>query len=336
MLSRNLFLLLLLPSAGLLAVVYHYLFPALCLVTQHAIVASETDNNRRGGATVAQRPEVVMTTSVESRIGRSGLWVNYTRGIIDCSTGKMLRMRPPYNPQHRGSLERGLESGLKEGADARQTSFNTIFMKKIWGGDKKGRIYGSGPGSTVPATATIRRLLGVVLDQLKVVLGKDRIRMLDIPCGDMAWMPILLRGRTDIDYTGMDIVPTIVQSHRDYFHRNKTMRFIHQDIVQTPLEDSYDFVFTRQMTQHLTTHDTIKVLKHISDSGSSFLMATTASGMRRNTELGVKSPGRFRLQNFVLAPYWLENPVCYGPERGGQPDVMALWELPFAKHRTNT
>ena len=264
-------------------------------------------------------------------IEKSTLWRNYTMAIVNCITGKFYQPRPKPNPQHRGNLERVNVISPKESGTARKASFTDIFEHRVWGGGPNitGRVFGSGPGSTINHTQVIRRLLAAVIDQLKVILHVDRIRMLDIPCGDMAWMPVFLSSRSDVDYTGMDIVPAIIDSHRKYFKNNSSMRFVIQDVVKETLNTSYDLIFTRQMTQHLTTADTISVLRNFDQSGSKFLLATTVPKLKANPELNFKNIYRFRLQNFMISPYWLEKPVCFGPEKPGQPDVMGLWQLPF-------
>ena len=39
------------------------------------------------------------------------------------------------------------------------------------------------------------------------------LTMLDIPCGDLTWMSGFISNRTDVTYTGMDIVPDIIDHH---------------------------------------------------------------------------------------------------------------------------
>ena len=285
-------------------------------------------------STFSNRNDPESLTQQFQDIARSSLWENASQAIIDCINGQTHQLRSKYNPQHKGHLARLSQALGKQGENeaSRKASFSKIFTKKLWGGTKNTRLYGSGPGSTLERTANIRRLLAVVIDQLKVILHVDRIRMLDIPCGDMAWMPVFLSGRSDVDYTGMDIVPAIIDSHREYFKNNSSMSFVTQDVVKKKLNKSYDLIFTRQMTQHLTTVDTVSTLYHFERSGSRFLLATTAPHIRYNRELTFADSGwvyRFRLQNLMISPYWLRNPVCLGWEQTGEPDVMALWKLPF-------
>jgi len=67
----------------------------------------------------------------------------------------------------------------------------------------------TGPGSTLDFATEAMAGLHVIITELKEKLGVQRIRMLDIPCGDMVWMRRFLEAREDISYTGIDIVPVL-------------------------------------------------------------------------------------------------------------------------------
>ena len=60
----------------------------------------------------------------------------------------------------------------------------------------------AGMGATVQWTQELAGTLHVLINALKRELGVARVRLLDVPCGDMAWMSRFLRTRDDIDYTG--------------------------------------------------------------------------------------------------------------------------------------
>ena len=111
-------------------------------------------------------------------------------------------------------------------------------------------------------------------------------------------MSVFLSNRTDVEYTGMDIVPDIIEHHtKTYSDQPWTFR-VH-DIVAEPLADSYDLIFSRAMTQHLTNADTLRVIQHFSESGSHFAMMTTypsTSHNERELNLGQNGaipPARF-------------------------------------------
>ena len=48
-------------------------------------------------------------------------------------------------------------------------------------------------------------------------MGFSCLSILDSSCGDMTWMPTFLAGRTDVAYTGFDIVPSNIESHKKKF-----------------------------------------------------------------------------------------------------------------------
>ena len=43
-------------------------------------------------------------------------------------------------------------------------------------------------GATLSWTQELTATLHIVINTIKVTLGVERVRILDVPCGDMAWM----------------------------------------------------------------------------------------------------------------------------------------------------
>ena len=132
--------------------------------------------------------------------------------------------------------------------------------------------------------------------------------MLDMPCGDMVWMRHYLEQRMDVDYTGMDIVGSLIDHHKNASGGEHPWRFKQHDIVKDPLQERYDLIFSRQMTQHLGTEDTMQVLHHFSDGGN-YLLITNYPGVRVNVPLNAGTAWRFREQNFLIEPYRLIDPI---------------------------
>ena len=176
--------------------------------------------------------------------------------------------------------------------------------------------------------------LQAVVDDLKRTLGIKRVTLLDIPCGDMVWMHRFLHTRDDIMYTGMDIVPELIQHHEktypasDYPQR----KFIHGDIVTIKELTSYHIVLCRMMMQHLPSYNLLQVLRKISSSGSHVVLMTSID-TQINKELDLKVKGRFRAVNLELPPYKLEPPMCLqrdGPSNSkGPKHFIGLWKLPL-------
>ena len=165
--------------------------------------------------------------------------------------------------------------------------------------------------------------------------------MLDIPCGDMTWMPLLIRNRTDIDYIGMDIVPDLIASHQEHYRDVPHMNFVQGDIVSVGLERSYDLIFTREMTQHLRDADGLKMFKHVSTSGSNFLLATSipAPYVKKNEDVQIvlqttdkrykdfKDLRRYRKQNLEIPPFNFGRPLCLSVDV--DEEHLNLWKLPL-------
>ena len=222
--------------------------------------------------------------------------------------------------------------GVREDATERQSSFVNIFQRRVWGGSESDAVElsASGGGSNLGNTGLVRQTLECVINDVKYALKKKVLRVLDIPCGDLRWMSVFLRNRTDIEYTGMDIVPAIIEHHRETYSDQPWTFRVH-DIVAEPLPTSYDLIFSRDMTQHLTIADTLRVIQHFSESGSHFsMMSTYPSSSNNERELNLSKYGRYHRQDLERPPYRLTLPICVRDEkRKGGVEYSALWRLPM-------
>lgn len=193
----------------------------------------------------------------------------------------------------------------------------------------------TGMGATLYWTQETIATLNIVISDIKRDLGLTRVRVLDVPCGDMAWMSRFLKTRNDIEYTGMDIVPAIITNHK-HAYKNFPWKFELQDIVKSPLNESYDLILCRTLLQHLFYQDAMRVLRSFSQSGSKYLLLTTWARNPENEDLSIGdwNPGRMRRLNVELPPVTLTPPRCL--IRDGPPDAiegwdhfLGLWKLPL-------
>lgn len=102
---------------------------------------------------------------------------------------------------------------------------------------------GSGPGSTIENTYPL-------IYWLKTFIANNNIyKILDIGCGDLQWMPTLLKDIPEVNYTGVDCVQNIIQKHRGNF---PDYNFIYSDIYDKDfdIEDYYDLVVCKDVAQH--------------------------------------------------------------------------------------
>ncbi len=172
-----------------------------------------------------------------------------------------------------------------------------------------------GKGSSLHYSQEMSAVLHNVIGQVKVTLGVSRVHMLDIPCGDMAWMSRFLETRDDLDYTGVDIVPDLIENHKQIFKHKTNWRFLALDALEEPLPNGTHIILCRMMLQHLFLSDIQRLLSKFSQSGAKYLLATTFSRTDANAELitGDLDYGRFRHINLEIPPVSLTPPLCHRP-----------------------
>ena len=249
--------------------------------------------------------------------------------ITDCISGEMIRrVDKPFPAKDIRNYRN--TNNQKEDPGVRQKSFTDIFKNHEWGGPKDAGyedVQASGPGSRLAATKQVVAVLNAVIEKIKKELNKEVISLLDIPCGDMVWMNEYLKSRKDIKYVGMDVVAELIKKHKTRYNQRRNLTFIHGDIVNSEISQPFDLIFSRQMTQHLKTADTILALQHMSGSGSEFLLITDYISQRAPlTDLNTKKQFRFHLQNLSLDPYRLAPPVCLAQDGVSW---LALYRLPL-------
>ena len=194
--------------------------------------------------------------------------------------------------------------------------------------------------------------LHTVIDHLKQRHGLRQISLLDVPCGDHFWMNRFLDTRDDVLYTGMDIVPALIQHHQEKYpsKRYPRRRFLHGDIVHEEIggggdggsdggsdgEGKYHLILCRMMMQHLKSTDVMSVLHRISTSGAHAALLTTIA-TKVNMELNTAKSDRYRPLNLEIPPYMLSPPQCLmrelSPSRSIKDHFIGLWSLPLYQHK---
>ena len=174
----------------------------------------------------------------------------------------------------------------------------------------------------------------IMIDRLKRDLNKTTIKILDLPCGDLQYMSYFLQTRSDIDYTGADIVPELIAKHAKHYKGRDNIHFKNIDIVKDDLNNSYDLIICRMMLAHFKNKDVLRTLYLFSSSNSAYLAATTFSRHKVNKELELVNKFRFRRLNLEKPPINLSPPVCnYYENTVHVPhNFMAIWKLPLLQH----
>lgn len=178
----------------------------------------------------------------------------------------------------------------------------------------------SGPGSTLDATATIRRDLPLLLADLQVT------SLLDIPCGDCHWMQAIFETAFEsIGYIGADVVRELIERNRQQYPGR---RFEHLDMTSDTLPDA-DVVFVRDGLVHLPYSMIIEALRNIVGSAAKWLITTHFPGRtNHDIKLGHWRPLNLTADPFKLPePYRILNEQC--TEGGGAftDKSLAVWRI---------
>jgi SAM-dependent methyltransferase len=186
--------------------------------------------------------------------------------------------------------------------------FSDIYRNNSWADPESV----SGRGSTLAHTGIIRRVLPVLLNEL----GAKSI--LDAPCGDFNWMQHVDLGA--IEYLGADVVPELIAQNR---LRYAGREFVVLDITKDELPMA-DVILCRDCFIHLSLRHTRAAIESFKRSGSTYLLATTHTGVRENTDM---ESGGGRYLNLQLAPFGFPAPLRLIEEDMEFGKCLGLWRL---------
>ncbi|CAE7356768.1 yoxD [Symbiodinium sp. CCMP2592] len=150
-------------------------------------------------------------------------------------------------------------------------SWNLAMLKALrrWSHNGTGLRTGgqqpSGDGSSIWATTPVRKFLRYVFDYLKIRT------FLDVPCGDMTWMPeVDLRG---VEYFGGDLSSALVASHLQRFagDRRFANKFARFDIT-CMIPPRVDLIHARDVFMHIDTDLSLRAIRNFEGSGSKYLV----------------------------------------------------------------
>lgn len=169
--------------------------------------------------------------------------------------------------------------------------FSKIYEENLWGGIDSL----SGEGSTIEYTQNLR-------DRLPSLVEEYEIRsMVDSPCGDFAWMKLILPS-LNVDYTGCDIVETVIRNNTKMFSA-PGVTFLEKDICADPLPEA-DLIFVRDCLFHLSLEDIDRFLQNLSRTTYKYLLTTSHRVEGRpdfeNTDI---ETGGFRLIDLHAPPF---------------------------------
>jgi hypothetical protein len=231
----------------------------------------------------------------------------------------MILDRPPVLAHQRFVADRENFAGLDLAG-----RFERIVHTNLWGAPTSV----SGLGSEDQASAAIRSALPPLLRRL------DVRSLLDAPCGDAGWIG---RCGLDIDYIGVDIVPSLIETNRRRVEHGELLgRFVTADITRDELPQA-DVILCRDCLVHLSFQNIFLALNRLRASGGRFLLATTFSEWQDNFDC---EDGDWRALNLERAPFGWPAPLEVINERceegggGWQDKSLGLWRLADLSHES--
>jgi len=157
----------------------------------------------------------------------------------------------------------------------------------------------SGPGS-LPGSVQTKN----IITNLNNFIKDNNIRnILDMPCGDFAWMQDLLKINNDINYTGYDIVEEIILINKKKYSSNRIDFFV-KDIINENDFNGFDLIFIRDFFIHINNEDILKVLKKIKNAKIKFFACLTNKNEIINKNIAV---GEHRKINLSIEPFNLKD-----------------------------
>lgn len=177
------------------------------------------------------------------------------------------------------------------------TIFTKIYELNWWGSAESV----SGTGSTLRYTESLRKELPLLFSQF------DIKSVYDAPCGDFNWMSRVLTSSGDIDYSGADIVPQLIEANQQRFG-SKRIRFAVANIItdRFPVADLW---ICRDCLIHLSFNDIFLTLKNFVESGIPWILTTTHINKAGFVNLDIRT-GDARLIDLFAAPFLLP-PACH-------------------------
>ena len=242
---------------------------------------------------------------------------------------------------------------------SRKEIFDEIYLVNFW---KSGFDDDKTSSNFIPSSGigSSRKYSTLIEDALREVLTSYNIHtILDVPCGDLNWMPYVFKERMNISYIGGDISQIVIDRNirtlnsvrqtRNVSHplwtlvnHTNNVSLVQLDLVEaSALAVNIDLLFCRHMMIHLTVTDNLKVLENIENSGVRYFMATTFLTNSGNDPINVNTDD-FRLVlgnkiNLMQSPYCLRPPIKLFFD-GSNDDFnsfsyMGLWDITLKPFR---
>lgn len=193
----------------------------------------------------------------------------------------------------------------------RAEAFRHIYRAGIWN-RAQSTVPVSGPGSSLDATAIVRRSLPGLLE----TVGCQTL--LDVGCGDQSWISAL---RLKQKYIGIDIVPELIEENRRLFPERE---YHCLDAVTDDLPEA-DTVLCREVLFHLGLADGHSLIRNLARKQRRYLIATTDEVTLFNADI---QSGDFRFLNLTRRPFRFPKPdYAIADDRLVSGRLLSVWRF---------
>lgn len=173
---------------------------------------------------------------------------------------------------------------------ARDKIFSKIHEDNFWASKESV----SGVGSEISYTSNLRESLAEMISIF------DIRSICDAPCGDFNWIKRVLSEESSLSYTGIDIVPQLIDKNNKLYQTEK-VKFIKGDICKDPLPKS-DLLIVRDVLFHLSNQDLILFKENLRKTDFRYLLVSQHShGQENNKDI---LTGDFRELDVGLRPLY--------------------------------
>lgn len=193
------------------------------------------------------------------------------------------RTSVPFDPYH---FEREARAGRRYST---ADTFRQIYSSNHWGASER-----SGAGASHEQAATVLAQLGQLIERLAVET------LLDVPCGDFAWMQYL---RADVRYIGGDVLTELVAANQQRWG-GPNVHFATIDVLADDLPPA-ELLLCRDCLVHFSFADVATALRNIGRSPCRWLLTTTFPQCAANEDIVT---GDWRPLNLERPPFNLPPP----------------------------
>lgn len=208
-------------------------------------------------------------------------------------------------------------SSTATGSAMKDRAYAIVYQYNVWGSD----VSRSGTGSDLwsPEARLAVTALEAVIDRLGVR------SIVDCACGDATWIvPFFVARHPEIDYTGVDIVPEVIEENR---RRHPGVHFECLDAAESPLPSGRDLVFCKETMNHMPLADAESTIRRFAATGAKYLLTSVHQGSQNELGRDKRCYTTYIKYDYALPPFNLRK-VADVIEYQGLETSYTLYELP--------